>query len=548
MAQSVYLPKIKFDASPILYDFFADRSYFSGIKGPLGSGKSVTCCTKLMSLAMEQEPDKTDWRRTRWGVIRNTYPELISTTIKTWLWLFPEASCGPMRYSHPITHNIKIAPSQDGTRSRPRAVKPGLDCETMFMALDKPDDVKHLKSLDLTGAWVNEGSELPFGVIDMLTGRVGRYPDEKAGWATWRGIISDTNATDDQNWWFKYSEGGEKPLDRVKLHDGSWMDVAWTFFTQPPALLEVEETEKGYAVTEPGFEKVEVDPEMVLGGGGRVWYVNPKSENLKYLRPGYYHQQVQKKRFEWIQRYLQAKYIYFIDGKAWMPEYSDAVMSQAIPWDREMPLTGGIDCGGGTLNPAAVVGQKGRLGDWRVLYELSMFDIGIDRFSDILSQGIAERFPGNQGIKFYIDPAGRGRDEIYETSVLQHFTDKGFDVALASTNDINIRREALAIPMGRMIVVGGRPRPGFLVHTDCRMLRAGLAGKWFLKRVQGRDDRYHEKPVKNEWSHVCEACQYMTLGGGEGRLLVKDKRDPANRWAAQGAVQLNTEFDPYGGP
>lgn len=542
MSQTPYHPDVKFDASPILHQYVTDRSYFSGIMGPLGSGKSVACCTKLMALAMEQLPDSEGWRRTRWAVIRNTYPELISTTIKTWLWLFPEASCGPMRYSHPITHHIRISPTMKGSR----VIAPGLDCEVLFLALDKPDDVKHLKSLDLTGAWVNEGSELPFGVIDMLTGRVGRFPDKKAGWATWRGIFSDTNATDDQNWWHKYSEGGESPLDRVKLHDGSWVDVAWTFFKQPPALLEVAETEKGYAIAEGGFEQVEVDPEMVLAGGGRVWYVNPKSENLKYLRPGYYHQQVQKKRFEWIQRYLQAKYIYFIDGKAWMPEYSDAAMSQRIPWDKEMPLIGGIDCGGGTLNPAAVVGQKGRLGDWRILFELSMFDIGIDRFADLLKQDLSERFPGNRGVKFYIDPAGKGRDELYETSVEQHFTDKGFDVELASTNDINIRREALAIPMGRMIVVGGRPRPGFLVHSDCKMLRAGLAGKWFLKRIQGRDDRYHERPVKNEWSHVCDAAQYMILGGGEGRLLVKDKSHPSNLWASQGTIQGDIEFDVYG--
>ena len=110
MAQAVYLAKVQFDASAILYDYTADRSYFSGVMGPLGSGKSVACCTKLMSLSLEQEPDSTGWRRTRWAVIRNTYPELISTTIKTWLWLFPEASCGPMRYSHPITHHIRIAP------------------------------------------------------------------------------------------------------------------------------------------------------------------------------------------------------------------------------------------------------------------------------------------------------------------------------------------------------------------------------------------------------------------------------------------------------
>ncbi len=533
-----YMPRIKFDASPILYDFLMDDAFFTGIMGPLGSGKSITCSSKIMKKACEQAPDESGWRRTRWGIIRNTYPELISTTIKTWLEIFTEASCGPMRYSHPVTHNIKIAP----TRSAP-----GIDCEVLFMALDKPDDVRHLKSLDLTGAWLNEASEVPTGVIDMLTGRVGRFPPVVSGAATWSGIIADTNATDDQNWWYHYSEGGAAPLTKIKLHDGTFIDVEWRFYKQPPALLEVEEAEGGHIIIEPGFEMLDVDPEMVLGGGGRVWYVNPNAENLKYLLPGYYHRQVQNKRFEWIQRYLQAKYVYFIDGKAYVPEYSDAVMSMPVPWDKDLPLIGGIDIGGGTLSPAATVGQRGRFGDWRILYELSLFDAGLETFTTALSLGLAERFPGGPDPKFYIDPSGRARDPLFATTIEAHLIAKGFDVELAPTNNPDARREALALPMTRMITVGGRVNPGFIVHPSCKMLRAGLAGKWYLKRVQGREDRYQTSPSKNEWSHVCDAAGYMLSGGGEHRVLTRDTRHAENDWAQQGTVIVGggQGFNPY---
>ncbi|MCH7527338.1 MAG: hypothetical protein IID39_07875, partial [Planctomycetes bacterium] len=78
-----------------------------------------------------------------------------------------------------MTHHIKI---QD------------IDCEVMFRALDRPDDVKKVLSLDLTGAWVNEAREVPKGIIDALTDRVGRYPSKRKGGPSWRGLIMDTNA------------------------------------------------------------------------------------------------------------------------------------------------------------------------------------------------------------------------------------------------------------------------------------------------------------------------------------------------------------------
>ena len=76
-------------------------------------------------------------RKSRFAITRNTYPELISTTIKTWLDWFPEDIFGPMRHDIPLTHHI-IMPLPDGTR---------MDCEVMFFAIDRPDQVKKLLSL-----------------------------------------------------------------------------------------------------------------------------------------------------------------------------------------------------------------------------------------------------------------------------------------------------------------------------------------------------------------------------------------------------------------
>ena len=69
---------------PIAKAFMKDESFVRGIRGPVGSGKSVTCCMEIMRKAVNQAPNSAGVRRTRWAVIRNTNPQLKTTTIKTW--------------------------------------------------------------------------------------------------------------------------------------------------------------------------------------------------------------------------------------------------------------------------------------------------------------------------------------------------------------------------------------------------------------------------------------------------------------------------------
>jgi hypothetical protein len=121
-----------------------------------------------MQIASSQpvEPG-TDMRRSRFALIRNTSGELKTTTMKTWQECWPPEKTGPLRESSPMTHVIS-RPARNG--------QPGIEAEFMFIPLDKPKDVRHLRSLDLTAAWCNEASELPPAIIQMLRTRVGRFP------------------------------------------------------------------------------------------------------------------------------------------------------------------------------------------------------------------------------------------------------------------------------------------------------------------------------------------------------------------------------------
>ena len=63
--------------------FHRSTAFVRGLFGPIGTGKSVACCMEIIRRAREQEPYE-GVRKTRWAAIRNSYPELKSTTIKTW--------------------------------------------------------------------------------------------------------------------------------------------------------------------------------------------------------------------------------------------------------------------------------------------------------------------------------------------------------------------------------------------------------------------------------------------------------------------------------
>lgn len=523
---------LRFDLSDSLavYDYVQSDAFVTGITGPVGSGKSVGSCLKGLRHASLQVPSKLGYRRSRGAIIRNTYPELRSTTIKTWEETFRDARMPPIVYSSPIRHHIVQHPKDFKWRDHKAGIydgTPGLDLEVLFLALDQPKDVKHLKSFELTWAWLNEAAELPEAIIDMITARVGRFPPESEEGCQWAGIFYDTNADDDQNWTTRYER--EAPPDiEVELPDGRMFKADWRFHRQPPAVLEVG---GGYRIKEEGHPRMgeEVPQRQVLMAAGRMWTVNPEAENLKHLRPGYYHQQITNKTLTWVQRFLQAKTIFLADGKPWVPEFNQTTMVRPLRYDPNLPLVCGIDAGGGTLNPAAVWGQVGQLGDWRMLAELVIADIGLARFIEAFKRLQAQRFPGAQLAAAYIDPAGSTRDEVYETAVVDHLKAAGIPAQPAPTNDINTRREALALPMGRLVhLPSGDAVPGFLVDPSCQTLVAGLAGKWFRRKVQvAGTDRHVEKPEKNLYSHPGDACSYLTLGGGEHMVLTRNRRPGA---------------------
>ena len=205
-------------------DFMKSDDFFRGLRGPVGSGKSVSCCIEIFRRSLLQQKNPQGVRKSRWAVIRNTNPQLRTTTIKTWLDWFPENTWGKFHWSVPYTHHIQ---------------KGDLDIEVLFLALDRPEDVKKLLSLELTGIWINEAREVPKSIIDACTMRVGRYPSMREGGPSWSGVIADTNAPEEDHWWAIMA--GEVPIpDHIPKEQAKMLIKPdnWTFYIQPPAMNE----------------------------------------------------------------------------------------------------------------------------------------------------------------------------------------------------------------------------------------------------------------------------------------------------------------------
>ena len=474
----------------VLKAFMKDESFFRALRGPVGSGKSVCCCVELFRRALQQEKDSNGVRRSRWAVIRNTNPQLKTTTIKTWLDWFPEQEWGKFQWSVPYTHHIK---RQD------------LDLEVIFLALDRPEDVKKLLSLELTGIWINEAREINKNIIDACSMRVGRFPSMKDGGCTWTGVIADTNAPEEDHWWPIMS--GEVPIpDHIPKEEAKMLvkPENWSFFTQPAGMLE-EKNEDG----------------NIIG-----YTPNENAENRNNMRKDYYPNIVQGKTKSWIDVYVMNRLGSIKDGKPVYPNFAPDVhvSKEEIPVAAGVPIYMGVDFG---LTPAAVIGQKVR-GRWLLLQEIVAFDMGIVKFSEVLRQELLTRYPSNEVIIFG-DPAGDFRAQTDESTPFQILRGAGLNARPAPSNDVALRLESVSTTLNRMV----DGLSGLLIDFRCRNIIKGFEGGYQYRRIQVSGERYDDKPEKNHFSHIHDALQYLMLGAGEGRAILSNQAHAPKPFQAQ---------------
>lgn len=421
---------------PTVGQFLQCEKFLQGLMGPFGSGKSSGCVIKLVQLAAKQNPGPDGIRRSRWCVVRNTYRQLQDTTIKTVHQWLPYPHFGEWKSTDHTYIIDKLAPD--------------IHMEIMFRALDRPEHVSNLLSLELTGAWVNEAREIPWTIIQALQGRVGRFPKQTDGGATWFGLLLDTNPPDDDSWWYALFE--EKRPDNAQL------------FRQPSGVSE-------------------------------------KAENKPNLPKRYYENLLETMDETSAKVYVHGEYGYVQDGKPVYPEYSDATHCS----DKAVVLPGrkiyrGWDFG---LTPACAFSQLHPSGKWVTFDELTADSLGADRFSDQVLSHCSSDYSGYE-FEDYGDPAGNARSQTDERACFEILRGKGIAIS-DGEQAIAIRLESVKWAL-RQLVDG---KPMLQIHPRCRMLRKGYQGRYRYRRMQVSAERYADEPEKNEYSHIHDGNQYV---------------------------------------
>jgi len=485
---------------PVTAQFAADRTNpVRALLGPQGGGKSVTIIFDALRNASLMPVCVDGVIRFKLAIIRDTYGRLQETTIPTWLQWLPkddgEWDGGGGRQAH---HRLAFETVRGGE------VVP-VQFEAVFAAIGDQAIEDFMRGFEVTAFWFNEMDLLAEEVLTLGIGRIGRFPsrDLLPPGASYRDyIVGDLNAPDIDSWFYRRFEE-DKPQGHA-------------LYRQP---------------------------------GGR----DPKAENIQNLKPGYYSQQIalNASKPRWIRRFVDAKYGPSEDGEPVYPEYSDDrhLAPEPLKPAKGVPLKLGLDAG--IQRPACVIGQWLPTGQRRILGEVVPGRCGATRFAEQVRQWLAENAPDHEVEIAFSDPAGfTGADKennelAWAETVMEVL---GLQVEPAPSNELGLRLDAVRDELTHMI---DGDTPSLLISPACKVLRKGFAGSYKYRREQvGNTWRTSDRPIKDEFSHVQDALQYLCLGdkGRYGVVSAKAGRTPEHvRKAGEMQVrQLKTEFDVMG--
>lgn len=443
-----------------------DDSFVRVIMGPYGSGKSTWAVTEIVRRACSVPIWHAGRRRSRWGIVRNTSGELSTTTLATWLAWFEDLGDVRKRQKPIMTYEHTF---NDGYGI--------VELELLFIALDRPEDVRKIKSLELTGCYINELSEVPKAALAHMKGRVNRYPSKAfCHEPYWSGIIADTNPPEDDHWIYKDFE--ENAFEHHRL------------FKQPPGLIKNDDDK---------------------------WVRNPSADNADHLPGNYYEMLAEGQSQEFIKVFCLGEYGSVGFGKRVYPEFNPdfhAVESLGAIQGEQLIL--GWDFG---LTPACVVMQLSARGQLLILKEYVGDGMGIRTFADsIVMPSLLKDFPyckvGDLSIG---DPAGNARNEIIEEmSCIGELNSLGIPTRGARTNDIDPRLGSVRYFLNKMV----DGKPGLVLdRRNCPQLFKGFVKDYVYARVAvSGEERYKDKPNKNMASHPMDALGYACLEIASDRI------------------------------
>jgi|GEM_PF-916450 len=502
-----------------------------GIQGPVGSGKTTTVMKSRLRRAIEMprsskarvvwidgrgwvdiEPsEEAEWKarghrtsgRRFYKVlfIRETYRQLWSTTIPSYLETFPkELGKWSGGRGDPVTHVINFEDDYGP-----------VEFIAEFMAFGD-DIIASMRGVQTTDIVLNEMDTMPVDILTVGIGRIDRWParDHFAGLPidaqSYGQMLGDMNAPDEENWTFTvfHDEDERKRMAEElskDLPDGV-SAILIEFYNQP-----------GY------------------GDAG--------CENLQNLSPSYYPRQIATMKLagrgDMVKRMVYNKVTNIrVGDPVFIREFNRRIHVSDGPLEliRELPLLIGLDQG---FKGAAVICQFKPPYHWRVYAELHLprERLLAKVFGGKLVDLLEDRFAGMLIECGYGDMAGEAgasiaADENETWNRLVGLT-AGFHIRpqTIGTNRIQPRLEAIRAPL-EYVNAG---EPGLLIDPSCKFLIRGFEARYVWTDAVDKSGDKRKIPDKSYTeANVMDALQYVALsklrGDGVSPITFPGKSSP----------------------
>lgn len=492
VAENIVKP---YEPIPTIRAFHESMGQIRCVVGPVGSAKTSGAAMEVCYYAPHFVYEEYGIKKTSWVVVRNTYRELMDTTVKTikdpeegW---FPDGEYKGSDNEYIIRYEN------------------GIEVELLFRACDRPDQLKKFKSLAVYGYWIDESIEVADDIKRMLKNRIGRQPR----FAVWAEALRNKldylkDATDD--------EIGEE----IKANFDKYITRMGIETTNPP---DVEHT------TYSEFDWITPPPGPIPPGKPKpnhVGFWQPPRENALNLRPGYYDDLLNdySDNPDWGEMYVLGKPGVLVRGKLVYVNFRRDyhVAQEPLIWSGA-PLFRGWDNSGNC--PACVVAQVPTAGQVQILREFTTDKMGIVDFTKHVVSQCNLDFP-NAEYRDWGDPAGAQkfskRDGGFTSNAELMHEACGVSV-VSSDQNFTARTQAVDQALARI--------DGVLIDPGCTRLINGFLGGYCYPEIQSLPGTYAETPEKNRFSHPHDALQYLLL------KLLKDNSADTDFTPNRSAVQ-----------
>jgi hypothetical protein len=310
-------------------------------------------------------------------------------------------------------------------------------------------------------------------LIGPIAGRLGRYPQGELGTCSWSGLIADTNFPVEGSEWWKFMEAARE---------------GWEIFKQPGGLSDAAENLQWLGQTAESLKLAEDDPiRLELG---RAWYRRALSTGSK----------------AWGKRYIHAEYGADPSGTAvFANSFKRGFhVRQGLRPEGAGMLLVGQDFG---RNPWSIICQPLPSGRLRVLEEVPGVDIGLEQhLIEHLKPALMKPQYLGRPLLVIGDPAGKARSSLFEMNEFDLLARHHLAALPAPTNDPDRRIRSVE----RLLLQAPRGEP--MIEFDeenCPQLVFGLNGGYRFAKT--KDGETKPKPDKNDFSHVNDGLQYVTL-------------------------------------